>query len=216
MVQHRDIDCAILDLDIDRRMPLPIADLLAFADVPFVYLTKGAFTAVPSRHRHRPVVESNGALRRMDPRPSEGTLTMRFPLLKTYDTWMGRCIDEMSREELVGALKWAARLVQTTAREAYRHPDVDVTVSPSATVVGRTFSWAFIPAGQLWSGEDRAAIQERLNKFAARCGLDGAVVRFEMDRLEVEVPRRLQVEQIIALQDWLATEKDALDVSQVP
>ena len=129
---------------------------------------------------------------------------------------MGQPIDEMSREELIAALKWAARLVQTAAPEAYRHPDVDVRVSPSRTRVGRTFSWAFIPAGQLWSSDDQAAVQERLNKLAAGLGLEGAVVRFDMDRLEVEVPRRLQMEQIIALQDWLATEKDALDVSQVP
>jgi hypothetical protein len=137
-------------------------------------------------------------------------------LLNTDDTWMGRRIDEMSREDLVAALKWAARIIQTAAPQAHRHPDVDVTMSASATRVGRTFSWAFLPAGQLWSGDDRAAIQERLNKFGKRCGLEGAVVRFEMDRLEVEVPRRLQAEQVIALQDWLATEKDALDVSQVP
>ena len=57
MVQRGDIDCAILDLDIDRRTPLPIADLLAFADVPFVYLTTGGLGVVSSRHRHRPVVE---------------------------------------------------------------------------------------------------------------------------------------------------------------
>jgi CheY-like chemotaxis protein len=61
MIQRGDIDCAILDLDIDRRAPLPIADLLAFADVPFVYLTTGVLGgvlgSVPARHRQRPVVE---------------------------------------------------------------------------------------------------------------------------------------------------------------
>src|ERR1044072_4806590 len=41
MIQHGDIDCAILDLDIDRRAPLPIAALLAFAALTFVYLTTG-------------------------------------------------------------------------------------------------------------------------------------------------------------------------------
>ncbi len=30
MIQRGDLDCAILDLEIDRRAPLPIADLLAF------------------------------------------------------------------------------------------------------------------------------------------------------------------------------------------
>jgi CheY-like chemotaxis protein len=57
MIQRGDIDCAILDLDVDRRAPLPIADLLAFADVPFVYLTTGVLGPVPSRHRQRPIVE---------------------------------------------------------------------------------------------------------------------------------------------------------------
>jgi DNA-binding NtrC family response regulator len=57
MIQRGDIDCAILDLDVDRRAPLPIADLLAFADVPFVYLTTGVLGPVPSLHRQRPVVE---------------------------------------------------------------------------------------------------------------------------------------------------------------
>ncbi|HYD08236.1 MAG TPA: hypothetical protein VEC60_21050 [Reyranella sp.] len=57
LIQRGDIACAILDLDIDRRAPLPIADLLAFADVPFVYLTTGVLGVVPSRHRQRPIVE---------------------------------------------------------------------------------------------------------------------------------------------------------------
>jgi len=57
IVQRGDIDCAILDLDVDRRAPLPVADLLAFADVPFVYLTTGAFGPRPARHSRRPVVE---------------------------------------------------------------------------------------------------------------------------------------------------------------
>jgi CheY-like chemotaxis protein len=56
-IQRGDIDCAILDLDVDRRTPLPIADLLAFADVPFVYLTTGVLGTIPSRHRQRPIVE---------------------------------------------------------------------------------------------------------------------------------------------------------------
>ena len=57
MIQRGDIDCAILDLDVDRRAPLPIADLLAFADVPFVYLTTGVLGTIPSRHKQRPTVE---------------------------------------------------------------------------------------------------------------------------------------------------------------
>jgi CheY-like chemotaxis protein len=57
MIERGDIDCAILDLDVDRRAPLPIADLLAFVDVPFVYLTTGVLAPVPARHRQRPVIE---------------------------------------------------------------------------------------------------------------------------------------------------------------
>jgi hypothetical protein len=41
-------------------------------------------------------------------------------------------------------------------------------------------------------------------------------VRFAPDRLEVEVPRRLQIEQLLARRQWLDTEKDTLDASQVP
>jgi CheY-like chemotaxis protein len=51
-----DIDCVILDLEVDRRAPLPIADLLTFADVPFIYLSTSPMGFPPSRHRDRPVV----------------------------------------------------------------------------------------------------------------------------------------------------------------
>ena len=57
LLERGDIDCAILDRELDRRAPLPIADLLAFADVPFVYLTTRSLEPVPVWHRHRPVVE---------------------------------------------------------------------------------------------------------------------------------------------------------------
>ena len=57
IIQRGGIDCAILDLDVDRRAPLPIADLLDSVDVPFVYLTTGVLAPVPSRHRLTPVVE---------------------------------------------------------------------------------------------------------------------------------------------------------------
>ena len=57
MIQRGEIDCAILDLDVDRRAPLPISDLLAFADVPFVYLTTGVLGTISSRHMQRPTVE---------------------------------------------------------------------------------------------------------------------------------------------------------------
>jgi len=57
LIDRGAIDCAILDLDVDHRAPLPIADLLAFVDVPFAFLTAGSRRMVPPQHRHRPVVE---------------------------------------------------------------------------------------------------------------------------------------------------------------
>src|SRR6476619_1987432 len=57
MIQRGDIDCAILDPDVDRRAPLPIADLLAFADIPVVYLTTGVPGSLPARHGRRPVLQ---------------------------------------------------------------------------------------------------------------------------------------------------------------
>jgi hypothetical protein len=129
---------------------------------------------------------------------------------------MGRRIDDMSPQELSAALKSAARLLQSAAPRTLTRPDVEVTQSPERTRVGRVFKWAFISAGQLWSEADRAAIQARLDEFAATCGLTGAVVHFGTDRLDVEVPRPLQVEQIVALQQWLDSERETLDVSLVP
>jgi DNA-binding NtrC family response regulator len=57
LIDRGAIDCAILDLDVDRRAPLPIADLLAFADVPFVFLSGAPRPMLPTPHRRRPVVE---------------------------------------------------------------------------------------------------------------------------------------------------------------
>jgi CheY-like chemotaxis protein len=56
MIGRSAIDCAVLDLDVDQRTPLPVADLLAFAEVPFVYLSNGSSAMVPTQHRRRPVV----------------------------------------------------------------------------------------------------------------------------------------------------------------
>jgi hypothetical protein len=131
------------------------------------------------------------------------------------ETWMGRPIRDMTRDELAAALRVAVHLLRSTAAPALR-PEVDVKETAAGTTVGRTFNWAFLPAGQLWSEADRAAVQERLDAFAAGHGLAGAVVHFGPDRLDVEVPGRLQAEQIMALQDWLEGEREALDVSQVP
>jgi len=129
---------------------------------------------------------------------------------------MGRPIDEMGRDELAAALKAAVALLRSANRNSFMRPEVEVRETAAGTVVARTFKWAFIPAGHLWSDEDRREAQARLDALAADHGLHGAVVRFTPDRLEVEVPRRLQIEQLLALQQWLDAEKDALDVSQVP
>lgn len=56
LLARGDIDCTILDREVDRRAPLPIADVLAFADVPFVYLTTDVSGPVPVWHRRTPVV----------------------------------------------------------------------------------------------------------------------------------------------------------------
>jgi hypothetical protein len=130
-------------------------------------------------------------------------------------TWMGRPIEELDRRELAGALKATLRLLRSVPSGSFVRPDVEVRETASGTVLGRSFKWAFIPADHLWSDEDRREVQSRLDDFAARHGLQGAAVRFGPDWLEVEVPRRLQVEQVIALQNWLDTEGETLDVSQV-
>jgi hypothetical protein len=131
-------------------------------------------------------------------------------------TWMGRPIDALDRGELVAALEETLRLLRSVPSASFVRPEVEVRETASATVVGRSFKWAFLPAAHLWSEEDRREVQSRLDAFAARHGLHGAVVRFGPDRLDVEVPRRLQVEQVIALQEWLDSERETLDVSQVP
>jgi hypothetical protein len=131
-------------------------------------------------------------------------------------TWMGRAIDDLDQRELVAALDAALRLLQSIPTASFLRPDVEIRETESGTVVGRPFKWAFIPAGHLWSEEDRLEVQSRLDDFAARHGLQGAIVRFGRDRLDVEVPRQLQIEQIIALQEWLDSERETLDVSQVP
>lgn len=132
------------------------------------------------------------------------------------EIWMGRPIDDMTREELAAALKVASRLLRSAAAAPIDRPEMTVRQTRAGTTVGRAFNWAFIPAGHLWSEEDRAAIQSRLDAFAGSHGLEGATVRFGPDRLDVEVPRPLAAEQILALQEWLEAERETLDVSQVP
>ena len=131
-------------------------------------------------------------------------------------TWMGRPIEALDRSELASALEATLRLLRSVPSASFVRPDVEVRETAAGTVVGRSFKWAFLPAGHLWSEEDRRDAQSRLDEFAARHGLQGASVRFGPDRLDVEVPRRLQIEQVLALQEWLDSERETFDVSQVP
>jgi hypothetical protein len=131
-------------------------------------------------------------------------------------TWMGRPIEELDRSELASALEATLRLLRSVPSASLVRPDVEVRETAGGTVVGRSFKWAFLPADHLWSEEDRREVQSRLDEFAARHGLQGASVRFGPDRLDVDVPRRLQIEQVMALQEWLDSERETLDVSQVP
>jgi hypothetical protein len=131
-------------------------------------------------------------------------------------TWMGRPIEELDRSELASALEATLRLLRSVPSASFVRPDVEVRETADGTVVGRSFKWAFLPAGHLWSEEDRRDAQSRLDEFAARHGLQGASVRFGPDRLDVDVPRRLQIEQVLALQEWLDSERETFDVSQVP
>ena len=131
-------------------------------------------------------------------------------------TWMGRPIEELDRSELASALEATLRLLRSVPSGSFVRPDVEVRETAGGTVVGRSFKWAFLPAGHLWSEEDRRDAQSRLDEFAARHGLQGASVRFGPDRLEVDVPCRLQIEQVMALQEWLDSERETFDVSQVP
>ena len=86
---------------------------------------------------------------------------------KNNQTWMGRPIADMDRHELAAALKAAISLLQSAPSTSFLRSDVDVRETSTGTAVGRSFKWAFIPAGQLWSDEDRRDVQSRLDEFTA-------------------------------------------------
>jgi len=132
------------------------------------------------------------------------------------DTWMGRPLQDMTREELAAALTMAASLLRRAAKTVPVRPEIELSQTRAGTSVAGLFKWAFLPAGYLWSEDDRAAIQARLDAFAPAHGLRGPVVRFETDRLKVDIPHAVQAEQVMAIQDWLESERETLDVSQVP
>jgi DNA-binding NtrC family response regulator len=56
LIEQGPIDCALIDVDANRGTTLPISDLLAFADVPFVFVMQGDNACIPQRHADRPRV----------------------------------------------------------------------------------------------------------------------------------------------------------------
>lgn len=58
LIERGSIDCALVDTDLNRRTPLPVAEVLAFADVPFVFITRNGRADVPSHHLHRPTLQA--------------------------------------------------------------------------------------------------------------------------------------------------------------
>jgi CheY-like chemotaxis protein len=57
LIERGSIDCAILDLDLDRASTSAVADLLALSGVPVVFLLGSSREGLPECHRERPVVE---------------------------------------------------------------------------------------------------------------------------------------------------------------
>jgi DNA-binding response OmpR family regulator len=47
-------DCAVLDLNLNGRLAMPIADALSEARVPFLFLSGHSRDVLPDRHRTRP------------------------------------------------------------------------------------------------------------------------------------------------------------------
>jgi DNA-binding response OmpR family regulator len=50
-------DCAILDVNLGSELVLPLADDLAVADVPIIFLTGHSSHALPPTHRDRPIIQ---------------------------------------------------------------------------------------------------------------------------------------------------------------
>jgi DNA-binding response OmpR family regulator len=48
------IDAAILDVDLKGQMSFPVADVLAGANVPFLWLSGSSADVIPHQHRVRP------------------------------------------------------------------------------------------------------------------------------------------------------------------
>jgi len=56
-IQTATIDCAVLDVNLREEDCSPVADLLAHADIPFVFVTAFDGHDVLSRHPSQPVVK---------------------------------------------------------------------------------------------------------------------------------------------------------------
>ena len=49
-------DCAMLDLNLNGRTAVALADALALAEVPFLFLSGHSRDVLPERHRERPFI----------------------------------------------------------------------------------------------------------------------------------------------------------------
>jgi DNA-binding response OmpR family regulator len=56
-VAGRLADCAILDVNLGAELVSPLADDLAVADVPIIFLTGHSSHALPPTHRDRPIIQ---------------------------------------------------------------------------------------------------------------------------------------------------------------
>jgi CheY-like chemotaxis protein len=55
-VRTQKLDAAVLDVNLGDQPAFPVADALAAAGIPFVWLTGHSPEVIPSRHRHRPLL----------------------------------------------------------------------------------------------------------------------------------------------------------------
>ena len=51
-----DIDCAILDLNLDGQLTYPVADILMLRGTPFIFLTGYGHSALPERYQKVPTL----------------------------------------------------------------------------------------------------------------------------------------------------------------
>lgn len=56
MISTSRFDMALLDIDLRGMRIDPVADQLSMAGIPFVFVTGSGEDALPSAHRHRPVI----------------------------------------------------------------------------------------------------------------------------------------------------------------